>query len=189
MSDVQSALGGARANGLVTLREAELTGMITVRGALDDIGRAVRDVTGVSMPGTRALSSAAGVSLAWMSPDELLVICGYGGVDQKVAALETALDGVHSLVVDVSDARAVFVLEGGAVRDVLAKLCPVDFDPAALPENSVRRTRLGQVPAALWFSDAETATVICFRSVADYVFGVLKGASTEGSPPMVFAKT
>lgn len=44
-----------------------------------------------------------------------------------------------------------------------------------------RRTRLAQVPAALRMVDDETFEVICFRSVAQYVFDLLKVAGQPGS--------
>ncbi|MGC1503573.1 MAG: sarcosine oxidase subunit gamma, partial [Sulfitobacter sp.] len=44
-----------------------------------------------------------------------------------------------------------------------------------------RRTRLAQVPAAFWMPDAETVQIICFRSVAQYVFDVLNVAAQCGS--------
>ena len=68
-----------------------------------------------------------------------------------------------------------------AIREVLAKLSPADMRISALPVGRVRRTRLAQVPAAFWFTDDSEAVVICFRSVADYVFGLLSTAAQPGS--------
>ena len=47
----------------------------------------------------------------------------------------------------------------------------------AFPVGTLRRTRLAQVPAAIWFEDEETAFVVAFRSVADYVFALLSNAA------------
>ena len=106
----------------------------------------------------------------------------YENVDAALATLEEKLSGRHHLAVDVSDARAVFMLEGkgAAIRETLAKLTPADMRTAVLPVGEMRRTRLAQVPAAFWFEDEGTATVVCFRSVADYVFGILKASANLG---------
>ncbi len=71
--------------------------------------------------------------------------------------------------------------DDGAIRDTLAKLTPADLRPASLPVEEVRRTRLAQVPAAIWIESEGQAKVVCFRSVAAYVFGLLKQASRRGS--------
>jgi sarcosine oxidase subunit gamma len=73
-----------------------------------------------------------------------------------------------------------FILTGerGALRDVLAKITPADM--AALAPGEMRRTRLQQVPAAIWFESETEARVVCFRSVAQYVFDLLALSAQEG---------
>jgi sarcosine oxidase subunit gamma len=44
-----------------------------------------------------------------------------------------------------------------------------------------RRTRMGQVPAAFWLRDDGAFEVICFRSVARYMFDQLCVAAQPGS--------
>ena len=118
-----------------------------------------------------------------MSPDELLILLPYDDVTSALTAMSVALKGEHALVVDVSDARASFRIEGeGAlIRETLAKLTPADMRAAALPVGILRRTRLAQVPAAFWLQSEGAAHLICFRSVASYIFGILKHAATPGS--------
>ena len=86
--------------------------------------------------------------------------------------------GEHHLAVDVSDARAVFRIEGDRAADVLRKLSPVDFD--TLDPGELRRTRAAQVAAALWQQDGGY-TLVCFRSVAGYVMGLLTHSAQPGS--------
>ena len=95
--------------------------------------------------------------------------------------MDKLLYSYHALVTDVSDARAMFELRGGGLRDVLAKLTPADMSAAALPPGELRRSRLAQVPAAFWLRSETAAQVICFRSVARYVFDLLKTAAQPGS--------
>ncbi|MDP5334258.1 MAG: sarcosine oxidase subunit gamma, partial [Paracoccaceae bacterium] len=54
-----------------------------------------------------------------------------------------------------------------------AKLAPVDLHPAHVGPGDVRRTRLAQVAGAFWMPEAGQINVVCFRSVAQYVFDLL----------------
>ena len=66
----------------------------------------------------------------------------------------------------------------GAAQSVLAKLTPTDF--AALNPMELRRTRLAQVAAAFWL-EGGGATVVCFASVAQYMFDLLSHAAAKGT--------
>ncbi len=170
-------------NGIAEIAEIGPLGMITLRGDLD--ARRVRDaaigITGVDYPDPRHCNCVGENGIAWMSPDELLVMCSYDKVANATARIATGLEGSHHLVANVSDARAVFRVKGPRAREVMAKLAPVDLAPDQFTPGMFRRTRLAQVPAAFWMRDAETFQVICFRSVAQYVFDVLKVAAQPGS--------
>ncbi|MCW8842869.1 MAG: sarcosine oxidase subunit gamma, partial [Rhodobacteraceae bacterium] len=72
-------------------------------------------------------------------------------------------------------------VSGQSARDVIAKVAPVDLAPEAFEVGMMRRTRFAQVPAAFWMNADESFEVICFRSVAQYVFDLLAVASAEGS--------
>ncbi|MEM7519933.1 MAG: sarcosine oxidase subunit gamma family protein [Pseudomonadota bacterium] len=184
MSDPVSALGNASdESGLVSIHELGPVGMITLRGDLSDKGlmKAVKAVAGVDVPGQRAAAFEGDSGAVWMSPDELLVLCAYADVPSKLAGLQERLSGMHALAVNVSDARAVFELRGAAVRDVLAKVAPVDLSPEAMPPGMPRRTRFAQVPAAFWLVAEGHARVICFRSVTQYMLDLLRTVSRPGS--------
>ncbi|WP_323764351.1 sarcosine oxidase subunit gamma [Marinovum sp.] len=178
-----TALGGARFDGLISVREMPAQGMISLRGdlALPPVKNAATGVAGFDMPARRAAQCAGQRGLLWMAPDEVLVLCPYDEVPAAVASMEKLLFKFHSLVTDVSDARAMFELRGGGLRDVLAKLTPADMSATALPPGELRRSRLAQVPAAFWLESEARAQVICYRSVARYVFDLLKSAARPGS--------
>lgn len=188
MSDAVTALGGAAFDGLAHIAEAGLTGMILLRADLSDpaVAAAIRSVTNLPVPAPLGVARDGGRGLLWMSPDEALLLGAYDDVDAELAALRAALGAAHALAVDVSDARAMFVVSGPATRDVFAKLAPLDFAPASFPAGMIRRTRLSQVPAAIWFEDDTTARLVCFRSVAAYVFGLLTTAAAPGSDLNLF---
>ena len=96
------------------------------------------------------------------------------------AQLVASLSDTHALVTGVSDARAMFKISGPLTREALAKLAPVDMSPDGLSQGEVRRTRLAQVPAALWV-EGDDVFVVCFRSVAQYVFDILTTAANPNS--------
>lgn len=184
MSEATSALPGAAFDGLVRVEEAGLRGMVTLRADLGAaaVAKAVKAAVGVEVPGVRRASIAGGRGALWMSPDELLLVLPHGEAPGAVATLSKALAKSHHLVAEVSDARAIFRLTGevDALREVLAKLTPADLAPGSFAEGEVRRTRLGQVAAAFWIEDGGI-TLVCFRSVARYVFDLLSTAATPGA--------
>jgi sarcosine oxidase subunit gamma len=184
MSDTQSALPGAQHSGLAEVAEAGLKGMITLRGDLGSaaLAAAVKDLVGTDMPGQRETRLNGERGAVWMSPDELLLLVPHGAAEAGVEALSRALGGEHHLATNVSDARVVFTVTGEGAREVLGKLTPADLHPDAFGPGQVRRTRLAQVPAAFWMRDARSFDVVAFRSVAAYVFDILKGAANPKAP-------
>ncbi len=183
MSEPVSALNRASFDGIAQVQELGLHGMITLRGDLSakPVRSAATKATGAAMPDANAITVKGEAGLCWMSPDELLVLCPYGAVAGTLAQMQGALAGSHALAVNVSDARALFRVSGGSAREVLAKLCPVDLSPGAFQPGMFRRTRMAQVPAAFWMVDDQTFRIVCFRSVAQYVFDLLKAAAQPGS--------
>lgn len=178
MSEAVTALGGARVSGPVaTVEEMPLQGMVTLRGNLDMLGGAVREAIGLGMPGRRGIVTLQDRAVAWMSPDELLLLMPYDKAGEVVAKLEARLAGSHFLAVDVSDARACFRISEPGAREVLARLSPVDLSPGAFGPGEIRRTRLAQIPAAFWMDRSGQFTLVCFRSVARYAFDLLANAA------------
>lgn len=183
MSEAVSALGNVSwSDGIAEIREVGPQGMITLRGDLGSapLKKAIKSATGTAVPKTLQILTNGGAASAWMSPDEVLLLCDYDAVPEVLSGIKTALGNAHALGVDVSGARALFEVTGPHARDVLAKLTPIDTAADALVDGQIRRTRLAQVPAALWMSDG-TLRIICFRSVAQYLFDLLKTASQPGS--------
>jgi sarcosine oxidase subunit gamma len=179
MSDPVSALNGDSFQGFATIREIGPLGMITLRAkGLKALDKAIKTAVGTKVPAQRRIEINGVKACAWMSPDEYLLLVPYSEVAKALGSLAKSLTGEHYLAVDVSDARAVFRIEGDKAADVLAKLSPVDFQ--ALAPGEIRRTRTAQVAAALWKQD-QGFTLVCFRSVASYVMGLLVHSAQPGS--------
>lgn len=189
MSNAVSALNGATwTQGIATVTEVPLQGMMTLRGQLTDakVKKAAMNATSLEMPGQGQANCVDDRGICWMSPDELLVLCPYEAVSTNLEQMQAVLGDVHSLCVDVSDARAVFDLSGPNAREVLAKLVPVDLAPDKFTSGMFRRTRMAQVPAAFWLHDTDRFRIICFRSQAQYVFDLLCAAAQTGSDVRIF---
>lgn len=180
MSEPASALGHARFDGFASVREIGPLGMITLRARPDTPGlaEAVRAAVGLDMPAVRRIERAGEVAVGWMAPDEWLLILPYGQVATALDALRTTLGPAHHLALDVSDARAVFRIDGAKAAEVLMKLTPADL-PALAPDE-LRRSRAAQVACAFW-ADEAGFTLVSFRSVAGYVMGLLTHSAEPGS--------
>jgi sarcosine oxidase subunit gamma len=180
MSDPVLALNGATFDGFATVREIGPLGMISLRAkpGTKGLDKAIKAAVGTKIPAVRRMEWAQDRGCAWMSPDEFLLILPYTEVGNGLVALSKALAGEHHLAADVSDARAVFRIEGDKAGQVLAKLCPADLE--TLAQGEVRRTRVAQVAGAFWADDAGY-TLVSFRSVAGYVMGLLTHSAMPGS--------
>ena len=182
MSDHLSERAVGSFSGYVTVSEKTTRGMLTVRGDLrsSKFKNAFVNAVGAKLPNEGKVIFAES-TVAWMSPDELLIIVPKAERNAAFAALEQALEGRHYLLADVSDARACFTIEGGSAREVVAKLSPMDLSAAQFPVGGFARTRFAQVAGAIFVEQEDRLSLVCFRSVQDYVFSLLCGAAKLGS--------
>lgn len=180
MRNPVSPLGNATFDGFCTIKEIGPLGMISLRAKPDvkELAKAVKAAVGTKLPAQRRIEVAGDKACGWMSPDEYILILPYAETGAAMEAISKAMGAAHHLAAVVSDARAVFRVEGDKADQVLAKLCPVDFD--TLEPGELRRTRAAQVAAAFW-KDGNGFTVVCFRSVAGYVMGLLSHSAEKGS--------
>lgn len=169
--------------GYIDIETVEMIGMINVRADLSSplFKTAIQKLFNCFPPAIREICIKDNFCLAWMSPDEMLILCPDEETVALRHALRDALHSKHSLVEDTSDMRICFKLEGAKSAEVLAKLCPVDLFSKKGHKNKVLRTRLAQIPVAFWQADDEIYYLICFRSHAQYAFDVLCHASAPES--------
>ncbi|EAQ04551.1 sarcosine oxidase, gamma subunit family protein [Pseudooceanicola batsensis HTCC2597] len=172
---------GLTVEGSVRVEDLAPRGMITLRGDLSDatVSDALARAAGLAVPDRRGIAVEGEKRLAWMSPDEALLILPRARLAATLAGLTETLASSHALAADMSDARALLRLTGedAALREVLARLAPVDM--ATFATGEIRRTRLAQVACAFWMPAPGTVEVICFRSVARYAFDLLAQAAAS----------
>lgn len=134
---------------------------------------------GVSLP-TRPKTSAtgAGITALWLGPDEWLLI-GPEGTD--FIGLAGRSGTFHSMV-DVSHRNIGILVEGPGARVAVSSACPHDLTEASFPVGACTRTVFGKMEIVLYRESEETYRVECWRSFADYCFGML----AEGAHDAVY---
>ena len=166
----------------VTLDRLEGLTMLLLRGDLgaEGPGGTAARTLGLSLPEARQARIEGGRGMVWMAPDEALIFLGPDEGADGLEALSTALDGAFAQVSDMSDARVGFDLSGPWAAEVLAKLMPLDLDPARFGAGQAARSHLGQIAAAVVCLAPGRFRLLCFRSVADYAEALLHDAIAAG---------
>lgn len=173
----------------VTIREISERGMIDLRGAPTDkkFMAAAKSVLGVDLPKQPRTSAAWGdIKVMWLSPDQWLVTCARGKAEELADDLSSALAGIHSLAVNVSDMRAIIRLEGEGVREVVMKGSTLDLTDGDYTPGTVRRMRFAEIAALLSIVEDNVIDIYVFRSYADYTWNFLVKAARKGSEVRLF---
>jgi sarcosine oxidase subunit gamma len=179
MSDLMS-FSEIDGSGAVLVAAQRRVAMVTLKVELTKATRAsLKKVLGTAVPAPRKITNG----VAWMAPDELLILVPEGETPQATIDRLMAEINAPMLAVDVSDARAVFTLKGNKAREVLAKGAPVDLSPEGFCIGDFRRTRLGQVAVAFWLEADDEITLVCFASLRQFMFDWLVNAAQKGSLP------
>ena len=93
--------------GEVTIREGGLRGMITFRGDLcnSKLKSVCKALTGFGVPEIGQAPVHGDRGVAWMSPDELLILVPHARPKTHWQTIEKAMKGAALLAENVSDAR------------------------------------------------------------------------------------
>jgi sarcosine oxidase, subunit gamma len=179
-------------NSFISLREIGDRGMIDVRGLAGDrkFMAAFKKVLGVDLPKVPRTSAAWGdVKALWLSIDQWLVLCPRAKADALTAELQGALNGVHSLVVNVSDMRTIIRLEGEGCREVVMKGTSTDLLDGSFTPGAVKRMRFAEIAALLHVVEDTALDIYVFRSYAQYAWTFLEKAARKGSEVRIFSKS
>lgn len=168
-------------SGAVLVAAQRRVGMVTLKADLSNTTTcaAIKKILGQDIPKQRKI----GNGVAWMAPDELLIMVPEGTQPEALAQRLNAEIKAPVLAADVSDARAVFTLKGNKAREVLAKGAPIDLSTEAFGLGDFRRTRLGQVAVAFWMEAEDEFQLICFSSMREFMFQWLTNAAQKDSLP------
>ncbi len=180
MSDLMS-FSEIDGGGAVLVAVQRRVAMVTLKAELSHktTRAALKKALGTAVPAPRKIANG----VAWMAPDELLVMVPQGDTPEALIARLNAEIKAPMLALDVSDARSAFTLKGNKSREVLAKGAPVDLSVDGFKQGDFRRTRLGQVAVAFWMEADDEITLVCFASLKEFMFDWLVNAAQKGSLP------
>ena len=175
----------------IDMREISDRGMIDLRGNASDkkFLAAVKAELGVELPKTPRTSVSWGdVKVLWLSTDQWLILTTRAKAVTLQDALRKSLGTIHSLIVDVSDMRAVIRLEGEAVRQVLMKGSSLDFLSDDYKPGTIRRLRFAEIGALVHVIEQDIFDIYVLRSYADYAWEFLLATAKESSRVQLFGK-
>lgn len=175
----------------VSVREITERGMIDLRGLTTDAAfmAAAKGVLGVDLPVRPRTSASWGdVKVLWLSTDQWLILSSRHKAHELVAGLKAALAGIHSLVVDVSDMRAIIRVEGDGVREVLMKGTSLDLMDKEYVQGCCRRMRYAEIAALLDVVEDNVFDIYVFRSYAHYTWTFLCATAKAPAKLKLFGK-
>lgn len=175
----------------VSLREIPDRGMIDLRGHTSDAAfmAAAKDVLGIDLPTAPRTSVSWGdVKVLWLSVDQWLILSTRTKLPELLAGLRTALKGVHSLAVDISDMRAVIRMEGEGSREILMKGTSLDLLSGDYAAGTCRRMRFAEIAALLHMVEDDVFDIYVFRSYAHYTWDFLRATAREAAKVSLFGK-
>jgi sarcosine oxidase subunit gamma len=147
----------------------------SLRAKLDAVG-ALSAALGVTLP-TQPKHSAEtnGRHALWIGPDEWFLI-GPDGTDFVGLAGKS---GVLHSAVDISHRNVGILVTGSGAAAAINAGCPHDFSEASFPVGACARTVLGKMEIILYRTAADTYRVECWRSFAEYCFGMLAEGAAD----------
>ncbi|EPE95325.1 sarcosine oxidase subunit gamma [Rhizobium grahamii] len=174
----KSVLSG-RHGGSATVRltAAPAATRIALRAPAESL-KALSSALGVTVPASPKTSGRKGGRAAlWLGPDEWLVI-DEAGADLMAPLAKSAV--LHSAT-DVSHRNVAIVVSGPGAEATISAGCPQDLSLEAFPVGACSRTLFGKAEIVLFRTEDDTFRVECWRSFADFVFGLLaEGAEDAG---------
>lgn len=130
----------------------------------------------INLPQKPKTSTTAALRAAlWLGPDEWLVI------DQGESNLMDARASVTALhsATDVSHRNVAMTVSGPGAETTLNAGCPLDLSLDAFPVGACSRTLFGKAEVVLLRVTEDMFRVECWRSFADYVFGLLEEGARD----------
>lgn len=133
---------------------------------------------GRGLPRRVGTTTQGSISVLCLAPGEWLLLSDESATEVR-SRLDPSLRENGIAVTNWSAAFAVFAIEGGMTRTLLAKGCGLDFDPEAFPPGRCARTRFAQVVVILKCLEESVFELAVARSHANYLHGWLVDATTE----------
>lgn len=178
VAERKSVLAGAHGGSpSVRLRPAEPATRVSLRAGAEDVA-ALSKALGVKLPvKPKGSAGTKGRMAFWLGPDEWLLIDDKGG---DLMADCAASSVVHSAT-DVSHRNTAIIVSGPGAANAINAGCALNLSLATFPVGAVTRTVFGKIEIVLYRIDEETFRVECWRSFAEYAFGLLAEAAEDAA--------
>jgi sarcosine oxidase, subunit gamma len=132
-----------------------------------------RSLFGVQLPvAPNTIARTDSVSALWLGPESWLLVGRNGSPLADFHAKRDSLNAGGGALFDVSASRVAWTIAGPRAATVLAKSCPLDFDPRAFSAGTCAQSLLGRVNA-LFVNEGDAFTVMVARSFARDVWHTL----------------
>ncbi len=167
----------------VICAERPFLGHVNLRGNPGDAQfvAAVARVVGAAVPTTpNTITHGDDNVVYWLGPDEWLIVTPTEREAVIARELRAALAGLFVAVTEISGGQTVLVLRGDAVRDLLAKGCPLDLHSRVVGVGRCAQSHLAKAPILIRQVDEMPAfEIVVRRSFADYLWTWLEDAASE----------
>ena len=167
----------------VICAERPFLGHINVRGDAADARfvAAVSAVVGTAVPIAPNTVARGGDNIVyWLGPDEWLIVTPAEREDAISRELRAALAGLFVAVTEIGGGQTVITLRGDAVRELLAKGCPLDLHARAFGVDRCAQSHLAKAPILIrQVDEMPSFEIVVRRSFADYLWTWLEDAATE----------
>jgi sarcosine oxidase, subunit gamma len=161
----------------VWANELALAGYIRLRGNPQnkDFYKATKKALGIELPcePCSLLNTNFG-AIYWLSTDEWLIVCALDKRAELQFALESALTGIQSQVINQSGGATTIFVQGKHACDALSH-CTL-YDLHALSDNKVVGTTFGKLSVFLCKNN-DGYYLMFRRSYADYIWRYLERAA------------
>jgi len=151
------------------------------KGRAEDLARLFREAFGRDLPAPGRSATAGGLTALPIQPGAWLIVASPLGEGTLARRLREAGRDA-STTVDQSHGRCVLSLAGARARDVLARLCRVDFHPSVFGPGRVAVTPVSDLPCVILQSDSEPCfeIIVVTTFVGSFVHALTDAAATFG---------
>ena len=167
MSDPQNEAALKR-NGLTISKREDVavTHVALRRGMKAELEARASAVLGLSLPFTARVVEASGKTVVWAGPEQWLVIEPRSAGKDPSVELAEAFKGAASIV-DVSDSRVIFRVEGQKATEVLSPSMAIDFHDRIFKPGDVAITHASHLGVMVWrLPDGSGYDFACARTYA-----------------------
>ena len=173
---------GVRAG--VVLKEQKFQVQMNLRGDPGDDAfiSAVEGELGIPLPlQANTISHKHDLVIAWLGPDEWLLIANPETGLVIKPQLERSLSGLHCSLNDLSGGQTIISVSGPRSLDVLAKGCTLDLHPRVFGPSQCAQSHLAKSSVLIIprISNLTAYDVVVRRSFADYLWQWLVKAARE----------